>query len=82
MRRPEPRARCPCFQSRVDWHGEKLIQCGGHIYRFIVGAERESQYRTRCCGDYQRCRLYRERKDEDDDAGREQGHRGAEPRGL
>ena len=76
------RARCPCFRARVDWRGGSLIQCGGHYYRFVNGAARESQYRTRCCGDYRRCGIYGKGETTDDNAGGDEGRGGADPGGL
>ena len=57
MNSQDTRASCPHFRARVDWRGRCYIQCGGRTWRFESGGERESQYRTRCCGDWARCEM-------------------------
>ncbi len=66
---PVQRARCPCFKARMDYKGSSYIQCNGHNYRYPDSGTRESQYRTCCCGGYEQCQLYRERRKNHDNAG-------------
>lgn len=55
---PIERARCPCFMARTDYKGSSYIHCNGSNYRYPDSSARESQYRTRCCGNYEQCELY------------------------
>jgi|P1105metagenome_2_1110788.scaffolds.fasta_scaffold01059_21 hypothetical protein len=59
-RPPIQRARCPCFMARTDYKRSSYIRCCGHNYRYQDSSARESQYRARCCGDYEQCELYQE----------------------
>ena len=57
-RKPIQRARCPCFRDRADFRAKFYIHCRGCSLRYVTSDARESQYRTRCCGDYETCAIY------------------------
>ena len=48
-------ARCPCFTSRVDYHGAFYIACIDIDLRFATREARDKVYMTACCEDPEQC---------------------------
>lgn len=55
MKQQRTVARCPCFTSRVDYHGEYLISCIDINLRFASREARDKAYTAACCADRAQC---------------------------
>lgn len=55
MKQKRTVARCPCFTSRVDYHGAYLISCIDINLRFTSREARDKVYTTACCADPTQC---------------------------